>query len=971
MSESSTKVSNAENQQPRYVESSDFKKAIKRLNNKIKDMQKQISESILSESIRQELETLRETIREQGKKIEELTDEKKKQIEKLKTPTPIRTHRRSTKSVRLSDTETNVAQIAQLRDMVQSLKEDLENTKTNDIQPLVQMSKSKKRHRRQKKEPKEDLEREASDSNFLTGEPSFTATDEKPKVNSDIEKIQAELAKFKSDLQSIQSKSQEQEKEIKKISTLVKHGEKPSLASLPTTDSKGFDVNFMTQAMERFEELISTVQEHDQMLSKQSNLITQQNDELTVQRELFDKKFASNISRIKMMEKMIESINNSLQSLRNDIKALQRNSGGGADQATLDQMKEKLFKDIDDKINKIKNRFLETFADKETADNLRQKLANQKSTFKHEISDLNGFIKDEAQKREDALAEMQNKVNQVQQILENLQEKSSMEAKITKDQLRKLSAQVATGGSPNNSQPGIPSEFALDLDEFRLRIEQLEQDKKKSNERANAIIAKQEEIDKSLNESLDDIKSRISNMEYVSSKDHEEFIDKLRQVEENNSIIRSEMEQCPIMISHSIDENNAAIDKFKEKVNKSLSEIQNQLKQASFADDEIDEIRISLKKFTKHIKSEQRKLDSRLDTIEHKLNQEKDSNNDITQIKDKLEQLRLEIDVQNNTTNPLFTQQLSELRNLITGDNTNDKESSESPIKIAQQIDIEKIKKKMVKIEDIVQQQNISIDKTNDAVKDIHESNDIFTRKIYREIESIYHTIPDKVDESPVVLGIKEEIKTLENTINIAIEDKENFKNKLNEIISNNNNNNNNETSQQYEKIGDNNETSNTEINELKLAIDGIEMNTQRQIRKLKRTVKKVQHALEDAIEDEKEEKEKKEKTQRKRRRSNTQRKQHKQKDINDKEEDGSVTERNIELEDDDSKELLLTDENENANEEKESKEVVRADDEKMKAVEELQKNNVVKELLRDDFGVMFTLMFAVLLYFLVTDIVM
>ena len=58
--------------------------------------------------------------------------------------------------------------------------------------------------------------------------------------------------------------------------------------------------------------------------------------------------------------------------------------------------------------------------------------------------------------------------------------------------------------------------------------------------------------------------------------------------------------RCPVMISKSIDDNAAAIEEFKDKVDKSLSEMQNQFKQASFADDEIC---ISLKKFTKHISS--------------------------------------------------------------------------------------------------------------------------------------------------------------------------------------------------------------------------------------------------------------------------------------------------------------------------------------------------------------------------------
>lgn len=980
MSDSETNTSESQG----YVTMEVFQKYVKKINSKIRDLQSKVSNQIDANSKNaSEAETT-------NKHQEEFDG-----IPKGRTKSSHRKSRGSRQSLGYGDIESIFNEIQQLKEQMEQIKEDMKGAKESDSQTKVKRVKRRKHKSETSESVKENEDTDLglkSINEMKAKQGQFEEEIQKLKTDlekqskkikkNEIDQLKQQMETIETDVKSLQKVTAEQGKGLKTTS------QKLNSVISSTSSGKPVDLTMATAQIDQIEDINEIVQTHEQMLTQQAHMISQQNDQLTVQKDLFNKKFSSYLERIKIMEKMFDSANESITVLRNESKRMQKKLNDNSNyEEALERMKKLIegkdnskeilekVNDLEGKINKLEgnlNKFDGTYVDTNTFDGLKQKVSNLKKNLNKQIIDLNDIITKELSERKDSIEQIQKSITETNDKVESSIKKQDKEISFLKEQIIKL-AQSGVSTQSEDGSKQVPQEFNMDLDEIRQRVNDLEKSNTENEQKLKESFDKQETMEKNLKEQFEDYKNRIANMEYVTSEKHEEYMDKLRTIEENNEDIKNDMNQFPVMISKSIDDRNIAIEKLSKSVNDSILDMQTQLKQVGSFDDEIDELHQKIKNQQKENKEENQKILDKINSIENKTTKQKDYDQTIQQIRDELNSVRVELDVQLNTTNPLLSKmikknkrQIKKLKNIQNEDSQNeDKEEDDESVQTL--ASIETIKQKIALIEKTVVSHTEDISNAFDDISSLKEDNQSMINDIRNEVKSIYNVIPDKIDESDLIVEMKEEIKVLSKTLSTFLENNlaerektaeqiKDLKKQINASIEQN--------PDFSEQFGNNvvEGPSSSEIQDLKIMIDGIDLSTRKQIRKIKRSVRVIEQALEAAQE---EEKKKDEENQKKHRH-----KKHRR-SLSEDEEVTSLTDKDVSLENTENKEDELTVSNKEEN------------DENKEEQEQLQKQIVVStpvaavsnlppylvEVMNDNFNIFFVIMFAVLLYFLISDL--
>lgn len=583
-------------------------------------------------------------------------------------------------------------------------------------------------------------------------------------------------------------------------------------------------------------------------------------------------------------------------------------------------------------------------------ESLRLKMKNQKKSFKTQISDLKEYFDNETKSRKEKDDEYNSMIESIKNPLDSLQQRMELEFKMVNKKMLMLQSSLANKGDSGSSEP-VPvidiasSELSVDVEQLKLRLSDLEANIKTMKEDYSPRVSK---LETQIKENKEDINGRLSNMEYVSSKEREEFMSRLQEIDDRSTSTAREIAECPRMITNSIETNQIALKELSEKIESKLSDMNSKLKQASFADEEIEELRM---KFNANIDNNRQALNSlveRIEKTEHGIQRIKGSSEENSRLWASVNSLNMKMEVQEKTTNVevsniirKLTQKIQKLKNKLPQQNEEDAEVEEIVMPDTKAA-VELLRMKIESMEQEMQNEREILTKFETRLTDEEDTRQALDKKLHEELKEAKNDLISSLVDNEQHESLKNEMEVIRNAINsnieTSVEERKATKHELKAMMKKID-----ELSGQAkvdeterEEVEQVHSVAPNEIKDLKLMMNGIELSAQRQIRKLKRTVKNIERALEDAEEEEK---------------------KHQEIGANRKNEEQqqAVTNEPVQV-----PQVI-----DMQKEEPVAHKAITTPDERNSYVNYRD----LTDPLADDFNIFFVLMFAVLLYFLVSDL--
>ena len=492
-------------------------------------------------------------------------------------------------------------------------------------------------------------------------------------------------------------------------------------------------------------------------------------------------------------------------------------------------------------------------------------------------------------------------------------------------------------------------QFGVVIDEMKAKMEEVEKHSGELSDEFTKTKDAVKEVQDMTTEIRDDYTTRMSDLEYVGSQDRAEAMKQIKQLESDIENLNRQLSDFPRMINSTMEDNQIAMKNLSEKIDGEISDMKSQLQQASFADEEIDELRGKFEELKGETKQFQGEAKDHMESIDRQLIGLKTAEQEHIKIWSAINDLKTAQDVQANTVNPMFTQQISQLTSKVTADGEGEAEQRDqvTPQVVA---DIEILRRKLESLEHGMVEDKQSVLSLSEQLGEIKVEVDITAQKIRSEMQAMRASLPDSFVELETFRGLKSELQIIQNAasdnVQSRVEERELIQEQLdgfNRVLKEMQSKlagENPEMGAIPEVIGATQSASPGEISDLKMMINGIDLATQRQLRKLKRSIRKIEKMIEDAQEEE-------------RRLLEQQAKEEEQREIEEEEEgleDGETSP--------DKSELVLAP----------AVGRTRGDSRITGRLSSGPLPSAV-EVIQDDFQIFFVLMFAVLLYFLVADI--
>jgi hypothetical protein len=362
---------------------------------------------------------------------------------------------------------------------------------------------------------------------------------------------------------------------------------------------------------------------------------------------------------------------------------------------------------------------------------------------------------------------------------------------------------------------------------------------------------------------------QIQEMKYVSSEEQAQIMARFALLEEETARFADQLDEVPRMVAHALEENQIHMAEFRERTEGRLSDFKSQLAQAKFADDDIDELRQQLSKIQETTNDEFSRINESLTSLNRDMQRRREAEHEIAKFASTVNDLRSAHEVQLNMTNPAFTQmikkqkrELQELRNIIEQKEAADEEAEaeDSLITLDVRAELEVIKLKLQNLEESRQSTQVSISTLTERLDDLGSHTSAMKQQVYQDMEKMRESIGETFVDLETFKGIRQEVETLrtatETNIQAAVEQRENT----------------NEEIQQVRKLieelksgaiapgtsetevvgagGRDSASGSEEIRNMKILINGIDLSQQRQMRKIKRSIRKLERAVEDVTED-------------------------------------------------------------------------------------------------------------------------
>jgi prefoldin subunit 5 len=225
------------------------------------------------------------------------------------------------------------------------------------------------------------------------------------------------------------------------------------------------------------------------------------------------------------------------------------------------------------------------------------------------------------------------------------------------------------------------------------------------------------------------------------------------------------------------------------------------------------------------------------------------------------------------TTNPTFQhlikkqkRELQELRNIIEHKEAADEEAEaeESLDGPDVRAEMEVLKLRLQTLEESRQSSQIEISTLTERIDDLNSQTSTMRQHVHEDMEKMKESMRDTFVDFDIFNGIRQEIETLrtatETNIQAAVEERESTNEQIQQVqklIADLKSGALAPSARETEVVGAGGAgggylaSGNEEIRNMKILINGIDLSHQRQMRKMKRSIRKLERAVDDAAEDE------------------------------------------------------------------------------------------------------------------------
>ena len=653
-------------------------------------------------------------------------------------------------------------------------------------------------------------------------------------------------------------------------------------------------------------------------------------------------------------------------------------------------------------INDLKQRMFETFASANVLDAVKQKVKNLKADVRVTMSELQSLIESEKNERTDDGKEIINSIKELESKISNCSTLIEEESSNNKEQIQKIMKQIGrlqrstivTDNDNSSNNGSVSPEISMEIDEISIKVKKLEERNNAYQESFTSISQNLETLTNSIKENKEDYISRIENLQYISSEDRKDFMDNLNALQDRIDSTVKELEDCPRMVTNSIETNQMLINELSERVEGELTDMRSQLQQASFADDEIEELKSKHTQLEEGIKKFKTEINEKFELVDLNLEKRRQAEAEHRDMWAAINDSKVKIDVQLNTTNPHILHLINKVKetqrkfkDVMLSHKANEEDSSGLIDEIEKEDDditekgvtppetsaeIATIKAKLLQLEEETRGYNETIINLKESIVSANEGIERATQLVHREISEMRDKLPDSFVELDAFNGLRNEVLAIHNALNSSIESSVEERsalteqmNKLRETITNIQSGASNSESGEItskEVIGADIPAPSSEsaISELKLMINGVDVAAQKQIRKLKISLRKIQRAIDDAEAEEKLAQERE-----KQRKEEEERALERRREEEEENESDFVTDEDLVLQ---QKDAAATS-TENHVQATAVSEASGAVNQVVVPVVSAIRLPTAIELIQDDFHIFFVLMFSVLLYFLVSDL--
>ena len=933
-----------------------------------------------------------------------------------------------------------VEQISQLNEKISSFEKE-----TNTIQSLTETVNTLKEKVEQINQLNEKI------SSFEKEKSTIQSLSEKL---SQIEKDTTTIQSLNETVNTLNEKVSQIEKDTSTIQTLTN-----TINEMTTKIDQLSQQNIQTRSITIEEETetsdkVLQLSKDLQLLQEKVDTMSKNEEQLTSQLSEFKDEYNKNVnSTAEIIGDTVKSFKTAHDGTVSEIQEIKDKVSDVVNQmtsSTLERVQklEDSFKSVSETSNKfasdfeeLKNKMYTTFVTADALDTIKQKRKNLKENVKTMVTELNGYIETERNERNKSIDELKQSIEAINQSVKESSEKAENEAKLNKEQIRKILKQInriskagpATEDGGEGQSQGASPELQMDVDELKFKLNQLEEINNKYKDDISELNKTIQDFNNKMKEQKDDYTNRISNLEYVSNSEQKDIMDKISKLEDQFDSTTKSLSDLPSMVMNSNQMNQAAINEFSQHVEDTLTDMKSQLKQATFADDDITELTNKFNAFEELSNKKHSELSDKIEKVEFELSQRRAAEIEHSKLWAAINDNKVKIDVQLEKTNPQFSSLISKLKKSIKElEKANEVDDSElesatlpedsSPTPEYTAV-IETLKAKVSNLEEENRKVGNSVSHLQEEVSVSRDNIDRIAKQIREEVVEMRNKLPESFIEIDAFNGLKEEVNVIHGALNTAIETTVSEREKVEEQLSEFNNSmtslqstvkNEVQTALQNALkdsnistkdihldsaaksdedddeskhtptaiIGADDESANklnsNEVGDLKLMINGIDIALQRQIRKLKISVRNIERMLEDAAEEEKRqqelEKQKKEKEELAKEIVEEEKKKREEEMIEEEEEidDDEV----IQLNPQNQKDVQVVqqgalqvaqpgavvyvagDQNNNNNHLANQQAIITT-----------VKLPTAIELIQDDFNIFFVLMFSVLLYFLVSDL--
>lgn len=644
--------------------------------------------------------------------------------------------------------------------------------------------------------------------------------------------------------------------------------------------------------------------------------------------------------------------------------------------------------------NELNSTMYDKFVTSDALESLNVKRKNFEDQFRNIVGELNTLIETEKSERTHNVEEITQQLTDIQSAITDMNSKAELSSSYTKEQIRRVYQLVQSPQGENGQGGGVTAspEMIEELNELQYKVRLMEEGNSKFKDE---IVT----INKSLIDVKNDIKKYeklISDQEFVNNRVHDDILERVSGIETRITETFEKLEDLPKMVHKASDDNQMAINELSHHVEEKLRDFDSQMKQADFADEEIEELRKQFEANNEHSKLTTVTINERLEKNEKEIEKRKSAEDELSKIWSAIKDNKLKIDVQLDRTNPQFSQLIQELRMKVF---PQEEMSKVSQIQLPENsADIEMLKAKVNQLEEDLRNTTLETTHLKDDISTTQDNLERASTQMKNDFQDNNKKLNEMFVNQETFNSMKKEVQTIFNLLNTTIENSEahkenleeemncfrtDFQNVRNEIQSVAANGPIPQKEQTHEvkptaEIGagkvsssasftDKQKGSDKRFGELQQKMEGIESALQQQIRKLKSSIRKIEKAFEDAEEEEirqqEIERQKKLKEEEERRRKE-------EEDMMEEEfvDDIAVDTHNQQIVSTGSQNLIRSPEAIVYIEGGDSTEVEKLP-QKFGAFMTTVKLPTAVELIQDDFQIFFVLMFSVLLYFLISDL--